>query len=295
MTTEKQTEANRENALQSTGAKTEEGKAAVSKNAVKHGIFTKELIIEHGDGKEDRKEYEELLQNLIDYFNPQGQLEAALVEKIAVDFWRLKRVIRFETGSIRKQLDYAIEDYFSKKEWDEKPKHKSNADLDKDIEEVKQSLWWNEKYLKCLQKGEVDLTKEKWENEEIESEIDEDYYLLINRLKHRLKGLDVVEFESGELSFEQMRAVLQSNGYDLPKINQALIEFYQGEVEREKNQIKQIETQKERNKVIGEIQKRVKVLPTEDIADKVLRYERGIEKSIFQKIILIKNLQNRAV
>lgn len=291
MTTEKQTEANQENALQSTGPQTAEGKAIVSKNAVKHGIFTGELIIEQGDGKEDRKEYEELLQNLIDYFNPQGQLEAALVEKIAVDFWRLKRVIRFETGSIRKQLDYAIDDYFGKKDWEEQPKHKSNEDLDKEIKEFQESLWWNRKYLKCLQKGEVDLTKETWENDEIESDIPADYYLVLNRQKHRLKGLDIDALESEEMSLEQMKAILEHNSYDLSKINQVLIEHYQSEVERLKSEIKQIEVQKARNKVIGEIQKRLKVLPAEDIADKVLRYERSIEKSIFQKIIMLKNLQ----
>jgi len=39
MTTQKQIKANRQNAQKSTGPKTDEGKAAVSQNAVKHGIF----------------------------------------------------------------------------------------------------------------------------------------------------------------------------------------------------------------------------------------------------------------
>jgi len=42
MTTEKQVEAN---ALLSTCAVTVEGKTVVSRNAVKHGIFTKDLVI----------------------------------------------------------------------------------------------------------------------------------------------------------------------------------------------------------------------------------------------------------
>ena len=37
MTTENKIEANRKNALLSTGAVTEEGKAIISKNALKHG------------------------------------------------------------------------------------------------------------------------------------------------------------------------------------------------------------------------------------------------------------------
>lgn len=51
MTTEKQIEANKMNALKSTGAVTEEGKAIVSKNAIKHSIFARDLIITSGDDK----------------------------------------------------------------------------------------------------------------------------------------------------------------------------------------------------------------------------------------------------
>src|SRR3989338_1486329 len=110
MTTEKQTQANKQNALLSTGAQTEEGKVIVSKNAIKHGIFAKDLIINCGDGKENQKEYQELFSNLIEYFNPNGQMEYLLVEKITIDFWRFKRLIRFETGSIRQFLDTVIDD-----------------------------------------------------------------------------------------------------------------------------------------------------------------------------------------
>ena len=108
MTTEKQIEANKQNALVSTGPATAEGKAIVAQNAVKHGIFARDLIITSGDGKEDEQEYRELLEGLITSLNPSGQMECVLVEKIAVDFWRLRRVLRFESGSIRKFLDMAI-------------------------------------------------------------------------------------------------------------------------------------------------------------------------------------------
>ncbi len=106
-----------------------------------------------------------------------------------------------------------------------------------------------------------------------------------------MNRLDIDALESGKMSLEQMKVVLKNNGYDLPKITQALIEHYQAENERLENEIKQIEAQKARNEVSGEIQKWVKVLPSEDIADKVLRYEQSIEKSIFQKIVMLKNLQ----
>ena len=45
MATQKQIQANRENAFLSTGAITEQGKAIISQNAVKHGIFIKDVVI----------------------------------------------------------------------------------------------------------------------------------------------------------------------------------------------------------------------------------------------------------
>ena len=133
MTTEKQIEANKQNALVSTGPVTPEGKAVVAQNAVKHGIFVKDLIITTGDGKEDAQEYKELLDGLILSLNPSGQMECLLVEKIAVDYWRLRRVLRFETGSIRNQLDTAINDYYGKTDYFGNKEHKTNKEINKEM------------------------------------------------------------------------------------------------------------------------------------------------------------------
>jgi len=133
MTTKKQIEANQKNALVSTGPVTPEGKALVSQNAVKHGIFAKDLLIIAGDGKEDEQEYRELLDGLVLSLNPSGQLECLLVEKIAVDYWRLRRVLRFETGSIRKQLDTAINDYYGKTDYFGNKEHKTNKEINTEM------------------------------------------------------------------------------------------------------------------------------------------------------------------
>ncbi len=44
MTSDKQAQANRRNALKSTGPKTPEGKAAVRHNATKHGLLSQEVL-----------------------------------------------------------------------------------------------------------------------------------------------------------------------------------------------------------------------------------------------------------
>jgi len=105
MTSEKQIIANQHNAQLSTGAITEEGKIIVAKNAIKHGIFTKDLIIGGENGKENVEEYNQILNGLIQNLAPVGQMEQLLVEKTAVDFWRMKRVLRYETAHIRKNSD----------------------------------------------------------------------------------------------------------------------------------------------------------------------------------------------
>ena len=53
MTSEKQLLANQNNALMSTGPATVKGKAVISTNAIKHGIFTKDLIISSDFAKEE--------------------------------------------------------------------------------------------------------------------------------------------------------------------------------------------------------------------------------------------------
>lgn len=133
MTTEKQIKANKKNALMSTGPRTPEGKALVSQNAIRHGIFARDLVIDTGDGKEDEDEYLELLYGLMDCLRPAGQMELLLVEKVACDYWRLRRVLRFETGSIRKELDMAISDYYNKADYFGNKEHRSNEELDWEI------------------------------------------------------------------------------------------------------------------------------------------------------------------
>lgn len=57
MTTDKQIKANQANAKKSTGATSNEGKAVIAGNAIKHGLFAKRLILPD----ENMDEYTRLL------------------------------------------------------------------------------------------------------------------------------------------------------------------------------------------------------------------------------------------
>ena len=67
MATDKQIKANRKNAKKSTGPKTADGKAAVSKNAVKHGLFADSVVT-----GETEAEYEAFHGELLAELAPRG-------------------------------------------------------------------------------------------------------------------------------------------------------------------------------------------------------------------------------
>ena len=95
-TTTKRVQSNQQNALKSTGPKTEAGKAAVTGNALKHGIFSGHLILTDESGDD----YHQLLEGLRHSLVPVGLLELSLVEKIAINLWRQRRLVRAEQAGI---------------------------------------------------------------------------------------------------------------------------------------------------------------------------------------------------
>lgn len=93
MATQRQIEANRENASKSTGPRTEDGKAASSANALRHGL-TAELLVLLPD--EDGDAFKRLREGVIAELAPAGALQEVLAERAAVLLWRLDRVARME-------------------------------------------------------------------------------------------------------------------------------------------------------------------------------------------------------
>ncbi len=101
----KQLTANRGNAKKSTGAKTVIGKQISSRNGVRFGLHAKDLIINSPYLKENRAEYEFLLQSLYEQLNPTNDFQEFLVHKIANCLWRSRRAFIAETAVINNQLN----------------------------------------------------------------------------------------------------------------------------------------------------------------------------------------------
>src|SRR5918994_2985270 len=94
MTSEKQIQANRRNALKSTGPKTPEGKSAVRLNATTHGLRSQEVLLPG----EDPEALKELDENLRAELQPVGELENLHLDGIVAAYWRLRRLRRVEAG-----------------------------------------------------------------------------------------------------------------------------------------------------------------------------------------------------
>ena len=99
MSSLKQIEANRRNALKSTGPTSANGKHASRRNALRHG-FTAETVIEPLENLEEYRTFEAAI--LTEYL-PQTPVEQELVRRLASLFWRLRRATSIETGLLRMQ------------------------------------------------------------------------------------------------------------------------------------------------------------------------------------------------
>ena len=94
MTSYRQIEANRRNALRSTGPRTEAGKLQSRRNAVRHGL-TAETVI---GSLEDAEEYSAFEAAIIADYDAQSAVERELVLRLASILWRLRRATAMETG-----------------------------------------------------------------------------------------------------------------------------------------------------------------------------------------------------
>jgi len=121
---ERKIQANRRNALRSTGPKTVRGKRTVARNAIKHGLLAREVVITAGDGKESSEEFHALVGQLWEDYQPVGVVEESLVQTIANCWWRKARVLRAENGEIRKRLDTLAMDR------EQRNSDKGNSDLE---------------------------------------------------------------------------------------------------------------------------------------------------------------------
>jgi hypothetical protein len=94
MTSLKQIEANRRNALKSTGPATPEGKERSCRNALRHGLTAETVIA----ALEDAEDYQAFEAAVIADYDAESAVERELVLRLASVLWRLRRATGIETA-----------------------------------------------------------------------------------------------------------------------------------------------------------------------------------------------------
>ena len=92
MISEKQLDANRRNALLSSGARTETGRNRSRMNAQRHGLTGQVTTMTD----EDRAAHDQFSSALIKDLAPDGAMETQLAQRVATDSWRLNRISAIE-------------------------------------------------------------------------------------------------------------------------------------------------------------------------------------------------------
>ncbi len=100
MASEKQIQANRQNALGSTGPKSPDGKARAARNSLKHGLLSRDVLVPG----EDRKELRAFCEAMLAALEPEGELESFLADRVVAAAWRLRRANRLERDVVEKEL-----------------------------------------------------------------------------------------------------------------------------------------------------------------------------------------------
>ncbi|MFH1866578.1 MAG: hypothetical protein ABIJ81_00640 [Patescibacteria group bacterium] len=107
---QKQLEANRENAKLG-GVKTEEGKEISKYNALKHGILSKEVLLDN----EDEGSLIELGKRIRAEIKPVGEVELILTDRIIANIWRLRRFLEVERKVMELKREEQLSDSFNLK------------------------------------------------------------------------------------------------------------------------------------------------------------------------------------
>jgi hypothetical protein len=101
MTSFRQIEANRRNALGSTGPKTEDGKRRSRRNAVRHGLTAETVVV----ALEDIEDYQAFEAAIIADYDARTAVERELVLRLASLLWRVRRATAIETDLLQIQAE----------------------------------------------------------------------------------------------------------------------------------------------------------------------------------------------
>jgi hypothetical protein len=88
------------------GPKSHEGKLIAAMNSTKHGILSPKPVVSHFESESAWKKHRD---SILESLDPQGGVEQALAERVALNSWRLNRVVVYETEQVRGRQEEAVD------------------------------------------------------------------------------------------------------------------------------------------------------------------------------------------
>ena len=268
--------ANRRNAQLSTGPKTALGKAKSALNAVKHGIFTKECLKNISD--EEARDYEALRLGVFESLKPKDQMQAILCDKIAIDVWRLRKVLAYEQGAMQLEtlnLDISGSPVnFS----DQKAiiyNMENNKSESKDLNQLKKWL---------TSKGDANFSdlsdKACWLLEEIVQNLQQ-------RFPENYRHMDIELLEN----CKHLSEFCTWNELDLNKFKADLLESIENKLRSTCHMSDYYKKDLQKFDRKRSIYETVAQLSSTENTDKVIRYETHLQRSIEKNLRILRSLQ----
>lgn len=96
----RRTRSSRANGALSRGPRTPEGKAASSRNALRHGLTSQCIVLPN----ESRESFQALFHQFVDRFAPLDDIEVGMIEEMAASYWRMRRAWAVETNLLQGAL-----------------------------------------------------------------------------------------------------------------------------------------------------------------------------------------------
>jgi hypothetical protein len=96
-----QSDASRQNGSKSQGPVTPDGKSRSSRNGIRHGFLANTVLLE----TESRDRFMALCADLDQHFEPATEIEAGLIETMAVCRWRQMRLWSMERAALAHEIE----------------------------------------------------------------------------------------------------------------------------------------------------------------------------------------------
>ena len=268
--------ANRRNAQKSTGPKTPNGLAVSKMNALKHGILSKEVVVQGRCIKESSREFAALHQRLWEDWQPVGATEEMLVNHIVTTHWRWCRVLKAESGEIALSVD--------KGEWERIHKHPALTTM----------LW------DSLGDPAFEMQKSVMGNLFMENELKAVRASVEQEGELTEAAIQSVVFHGKPYSLTneltKLRSQLQSNpkGLDEPAFRAWLKEQSLAWIDQKLRSISSVKSGCEQRELMEEVTRQAAaVLPSPEVLDKLMRYETTLERQLYRAMNQLERVQRR--